>query len=345
MPEVIDFRERRPQTIEAKGRKGAGAASSSSTVARSTATSSSCPAAPSPPTSSWPMPARRSSTTQRAGSSCLPSSRRASRRGRGVGRRRVAGRSAGRPRQGQGVLRLLLRGPDGEGSRIRDRRGLRLDRAGQALHHRDDGPLPGQALPRELCARVREGARHGRGVDRPLRPRGRPGRPCRSAARRAPARAGQAHLDASSPQGAGRAGSCGRAPGGAPTPTGRSGGRGTARARVGRSDRRLDPRQDSRDGPRRRRLPRPPLPEPVLRPQDRPHPLRRPPRRRGPDHRRRDGRPSRRGRVLRDDDLDGRRRRLRVVRVVERRLAHGRRARERHGAVAAVNVAGPKRGG
>ena len=77
-----------------------------------------------------------------------------------------------------------------------------------------------------------------------------------------------------------------------------------------------------------RRLPRPALPEPLLRPQGRSHPLRRTDHGRGSDHGRRHGRPARRRHLLCDDDVDGRRRRLPVVHVVERRLAHGCRARE-----------------
>ena len=42
---------------------------------------------------------------------------------------------------------------DGEGPEVRDRRGLRLDRAVEALHDRDDGALPGPALPRQLDPR------------------------------------------------------------------------------------------------------------------------------------------------------------------------------------------------
>ena len=59
-------------------------------------------------------------------------------------RRRPAPSSDGARRQ---VLRLHLRGRDDEGREARDRRGLRLDRAREALHDRDDGPVPGQALP------------------------------------------------------------------------------------------------------------------------------------------------------------------------------------------------------
>ena len=75
---------------------------------------------------------------------------------------------------------------------------------------------------------------------------------------------------------------------------------------------------------------RPPLPEPLRRPPAGPDPLRRADHRRRPDHGRRDGRPARRRALLRHDDLDRLRRRLRVVRVVERRLGLRRRDRQRH---------------
>ena len=96
--------------------------------------------------------------------------------------------------------------------------------------------------------------------------------------------------------------------------------------RGARADRRLDARQDPRDRARGRRLPRPRLPEPLLRPQGRAHPLRRAHRRRGPDHGRRRRRAARRRDVLRLGHLDRRRRRLPVVHVVERGLVHGRRS-------------------
>jgi hypothetical protein len=69
------------------------------------------------------------------------------------------------PRQGQ-VLRLRLRGRDGQGPEARDRRGLRLHRARQALHHCDDGPLPGPPVPRALDPPLRAREREGRGDDR-----------------------------------------------------------------------------------------------------------------------------------------------------------------------------------
>ena len=63
----------------------------------------------------------------------------ASRRGRGA--------AAGQRRRARQVLRLLLRGRDRQGHPRERRRGLRLDRAVQALHDRDDGAVPGPHVP------------------------------------------------------------------------------------------------------------------------------------------------------------------------------------------------------
>ena len=83
-------------------------------------------------------------------------------------------------------------------------RGLRLDRAGEALHDGDDGPVPGQALPPPLdpalCARERDGRGGDRNDDRAAALGARRARP----ARRPPARARQADVDAPPPQGSGR---------------------------------------------------------------------------------------------------------------------------------------------
>ena len=92
-------------------------------------------------------------------------------RGRRVGRRRGPRRRRTgcvlQRRLGQGqVLRLRLRGRDGQGPEACDRRGLRLHRARQALHHRDDGPLPGPPVPRALDPPLRAREREGRGDDR-----------------------------------------------------------------------------------------------------------------------------------------------------------------------------------
>ena len=71
----------------------------------------------------------------------------------------------GAVREGQ-VLRLRLRGRHRQGLKRAIARGLRLDRARQALHDRDDGPLPGPALPRPLDPPLRARERDGRGDDR-----------------------------------------------------------------------------------------------------------------------------------------------------------------------------------
>ena len=110
-----------------------------------------------------------------------------------------------------------------------------------------------------------------------------------------------------------------------------------------RPDRRLDARQDPRHGPGRGRVPRPRLPEPLLRPQGRPHPLRRAHGRRGPDHGRRHRRAARRRDVLRDDDVD--RRRRASTSGSRGGTPSGRwtsASSQLTGAVAAINVAGPQ---
>ena len=241
----------------------------------------------------------------------------------------VEGRpGAGVPRQGQ-VLRLRLRGRDDEGHEARDRRGLRLDRAREALHDDDDGPVPGQALPPLEHPRVRAGEPDVRGRDRDddraaavgagrARPAGRPR-----------AHAGAPRLDPLAPRGGGRDDPVGR-PVEAPVRLRRAArGRGARGARVARRHRRLD----AREAPRRRagggRAPRAPLSESLRRHEARAHPLRRPHLGRRPDHGRRHDRAARRRPLLRDDDVDRRRRGDRVVRVVERGVGLRRRDRQR----------------
>ena len=99
--------------------------------------------------------------------------------------------------------------------------------------------------------------------------------------------AAQAHLAAPPPQGHGRHDDVDGRLAAAALLRPRRRRRGAARAPGARPDRRLDARQDPRHRARRRRLPRPRLPEPLLRPQGRPHPLRRAHGRRRPDHGRR----------------------------------------------------------
>ena len=262
-----------------------------------------------------------------------PARRRRGRRGRHRRRRLARGTEPGaRPRRRQ-VLRLLLRGPDGEGPQVRDLRGLRLDRALEAVHDGDDGAVPGPALPRQLDPRLREVDRAGREHDRDddgaaAVHAGRDG-----PRRRLSAGACQAHVAAPPPRGARRPHDVDRRL--APPPLVRAGRRrgGAGRAPWRRPDRRLDAREDPRQGPRRGGVPRPRLPEPLLRPEGRPHPLRRADDGLGPDHGRRHGRAPRRRHLLRDDDVDRGRQRLPVVHLVERRLVHGRpvRAADRRG--------------
>ena len=98
----------------------------------------------------------------------------------------------------------------------------------------------------------------------------------------------------------------------------RPGGRGARRARVRGRDRRLHARQAARPRAGRGRAARPPVPEPVLRPQARAHPLRRDDLRRRPDHGRRHDLPDRRRHVLRHDHVERRGRDRGVVRLVAR---------------------------
>ena len=234
--------------------------------------------------------------------------------------------------RGQGeVLRLRLRGRDHEGHEARDRRGLRLDRARQALHDGDDGPLPGQALPplehpdlRAGEPDVRVGDRHDDRAAAVGAGRARP-------ARRPRPHSGAAQLDPLAPRGGGRDDPVGR-PVEAPVRLRRAArGRGARGARVARRHRRLDARQAPRRGARGRRAPRAPLPEPLRRHEARPDPLRRPHLGRRADHGRRHDRAARRRPLLRHDDLDRRGRGDRVVRVVERGLGlrGGDRERDR----------------
>ena len=225
-----------------------------------------------------------------------------------VGDVAVPRRHVQRGREEGQVLRLHLRGRDRQGREARHRRGLRLDRAGQALHDRDHGPVPGQALPRPLHPPVRARERDRRGDDRdddraPAVAAGR-ARP----ARRPPARARAAHVHPPPPQGARREDDVDGhlAP---PALLRRPGRRGEERPRDARRDRRLHARQAPDQRARLGRVPRAPLPEPLRRHEARPDPLRRPQLRRRPDHGRRDDRaPLGRG-LLRDHDVDGRRRR------------------------------------
>ena len=163
-----------------------------------------------------------------------------------TGPRAVAGRrSAGdraRPQGGRQGLRRPRRGRHDQGHRARRRRGLRLDRALQALHDRDDGPVAGALLAARLDPRAgrphRADARRGGHDDRAPAVGQRPAR----RARRPPVRAGQALRDPRPPARAERDREMGRrlAP---RVRLRRSGGRGAGGARERRRDRRLHARQ------------------------------------------------------------------------------------------------------
>ena len=134
------------------------------------------------------------------------------RRGRGPARRR-------RRRVRRACVRVLLRGRQRQGHPPRCQGGLRLDRAVQALHDGDDGPVPGADVPAAVGpadgAGDRPASRPGRYDDRPAPVvDGAAGR-----ARRAADRAGQALLDPRPPPRARRDRSCGRATGAARTTT------------------------------------------------------------------------------------------------------------------------------
>ena len=204
-------------------------------------------------------------------------------------RRRRAGGAEPDPRPSRRqVLRLLLRGPDDEGPEVRDRRGLRLDRALEALHDRDDG------------ARARVGSATSNSIRVYAKTTGLDENTIGTTTARPPYTPISMGLLAGPPQEPRKRTSLHHRHkdlGGKMMWTGawrrphsygarrRRGG--AARPPGARADRRLHARQDPRHRARRGRVPRPPLPEPLLRPQGRPHPLRRAHQRRGPDHGRR----------------------------------------------------------
>ena len=248
--------------------------------------------------------------------------------GRTAGRRGQRRAAAGHERAQRQVLRLPVRGRDDQGHPPERQGGLRLDRALQALHHRHDGPLPGPHVPAARGAPDGGGDRHqpGRGGHHhraPALARRADGR-----ARRPSLRARQALVDPRPPPRAGRQRALGRrlAPRLRLRRPARRGARG---ARGRRADRRVDARQADRARPRRRRVARPAVPEPLLEPQAGPDPLRRDRERRRADHRRRHDLPAGRRLVLRDHHVERRGRHLRVVHLVARRLgprrAHHRR--------------------
>ncbi len=147
----------------------------------------------------------------------------ARRRARASSSGRLAGacrRAAARDEQPQGqVLRLPVRGRDREGHPPVGRGGLRLDRALEALHDRDDGPVPGPDVPAARRAADGEGDRHepvrrGHHDAAPAVARGADGRARRAArsSRRSAARSTRATASSART-------CCGRATGAAPTTT------------------------------------------------------------------------------------------------------------------------------
>ena len=209
-------------------------------------------------------------------------------------------------------------------------RGLRLDRALQALHDRDDGPLPGPLLAARLDPRARRST-PGSTLEAVGMTTARPPWVERADGRaRGPAvRAGQALGD---PRPAARAARHGEVGGrlAARLRLRRPGGRGRRGPRARGRDRRLDARQAARARAGRGRDPRPAVPEPVLEPQAGARPLRRDDLRGRADHGRRHDLPARRRLVLRDDDVERRRRDRGVVRLVAGDVGHRRQGHRRH---------------
>ena len=185
------------------------------------------------------------------------------------------------------MLRLRLRGRHHEGHEACDRRGLRLDRAREALHDGDDGPLPGEALPPLEHPDLRAGEPDVRVCDRHDDRAAAVGTRRARPARRPRPHSGTPQLDALAPRGGGRDDPVG-GPVEAPVRIRREArGRGARRARVARRDRRFHPRQAARRRARGGCVARAPVPESLRRHEARPDPVRRPHLGRGPDHGRR----------------------------------------------------------
>ena len=203
--EVVDLRETRVRQIAGKARAAACLAAVELDGRESTATCSSCPAAASPPTRSSRRQARRSSTTHARGIFVppdLPAGVEAVGAVAGESASRPCRRPATAPARGQCFV-CVCEDVRRQGREARDRRGLRLDRARQALHDRDHGPLPGRALPPPLdprSTRARAGRTRrtiGTTTARPPWPPVELGLLAGRAAR-----AGQAHVDPPPPRGA-----------------------------------------------------------------------------------------------------------------------------------------------
>ena len=267
-PRVVDFRDDGSRRDRGAGRRAARSRRSRSTAATSRPTSSSCPAARSRTTSCSRRRARASSTTRAAASSsrptCLRTSRRSAPSTGDVGEPAVP--SPMLDHRGDKCFVCFCEDQTTKDLKYAIARGLRLDRALEALHDGDDGAVPGPALPHELDPRLREDDRarreHDRHDDGPAAVHA----GLDGAARGPAAGAAQAHVAPPPPQGHGRDDDVDGRLAAAALLRRRRRRRGAARAPRARADRRLDARQDPRHRPRRRRVPRPRLPEPLLRP-------------------------------------------------------------------------------
>ena len=162
------------------------------------------------------------------------------------------------------MLRLRLRGRDDQGHEARARRGVRLDRARQAVHDGDDGPLPGQALPPagDPVLRARAGTDEAAIGTTTARP---PWAPVSSGCSPAASHGRPAHGDPPAPRGGGRDDRCGAGPWRRPHAYGDAARTRCARCTRRRRDRRLHARQAARRRAGRGRVPRAAVPEPLRR--------------------------------------------------------------------------------
>ena len=331
VPLVLDLREGQPPNIEASGRRGrvTGVTVNGASTACDLLVMS---GSPQPNVKLLAQAGAGSSTTPRAGSSSRPSCRRTWRPSG-----RPPGTSASRPCP-KPCSGTTATSASSASARTRPRRtsSTRSTRGSTRSSSRS-GTRPSRWGPaRAGCAAPTRSASYAKakGVDEntigttTARP---PYTPVpMGLVAGYPEEPGEAHVAPPPPQGPRRQDDVDRSL--APTALvhRRPGRRGAERPRGGRADRRLDARQDPRPGPGRRCVPRPRVPESLLRPEGRPRPLRRAHGRRGSDHGRRHRRSPRRPDLLRDDELDRGGRRLPVVHVVERRVVHGRPVRQPH---------------